>query len=128
MAHVVRQAVSDAIQNHLQDPRIKGLITVTEVDMPPDLKSADVYISIIGTDEKQQKLTFQAIEHASGHIRSLIAPQLVVRFLPTLRFHHDDRLKKTMQTMAIFDEIERRRQEDDPHHRPESELPNKSDG
>ena len=55
MARVIKEAVSDIINNHLQDPRIEGFISVTEVKIEPDLKKADVFLSIMGkTSAKQQ--------------------------------------------------------------------------
>ena len=105
MARVIKEAVSDAIQNHLQDPRIEGMISVTEVNMPPDLKTADVHISIIGTDEAGQRKTFKAINHASRHIQALVSKQLTTKFCPHLHFHMDDRLKKVAETMKIINEV-----------------------
>jgi ribosome-binding factor A len=46
VARVVKEVVSDAIANHLNDPRIEGFVSVTRVDMSADLRSADVYLSI----------------------------------------------------------------------------------
>ncbi|MHC4355618.1 MAG: ribosome-binding factor A [Planctomycetota bacterium] len=54
VARVVKEAVSDAIANHLSDPRIEGLVSVTEVDVAPDMRTADVYVSILGKNEASQ--------------------------------------------------------------------------
>jgi len=72
VARVVKEAVSDAISNHLNDPRIEGLISVTKVEMAADLRHADVYVSIFGKDEAAQNKTFTAIRHARSRIRSVI--------------------------------------------------------
>jgi len=100
----VREAVSDAISNHLSDPRIEGLVSVTRVDMAADLRSADVYISIFGKDEAAQNKTFAAIEHAKSRIQSLLASRVQSKFCPVLRFHKDDKFKKTLETMKLIDE------------------------
>jgi ribosome-binding factor A len=104
MARVVKEVVSDAIINRLSDPRIEGFVSVMEVHLPPDLRSADVYLSIFGKDEKTSHLTFTAIEHAAPKIQSLLAHRLETRYCPTLRFHESDKLKKTIETMKIIDE------------------------
>ena len=104
VARIVREAVSDAISNHLSDPRIEGLVSVTRVDMAADLRSADVYISIFGKDEATQNKTFAAIEHAKSRIQSLLASRVQSKFCPVLRFHKDDKFKKTLETMKLIDE------------------------
>lgn len=105
MARVVREAVSDIINNHLQDPRIEGFISITEVKIEPDLKKADVFLSIMGKTPERQNLTFTAIQHAAGRIQALLGDYVKSRFCPHLSFHIDDRLKKTMETLRLIDEI-----------------------
>ena len=104
VARIVRESVSDAISNHLSDPRIEGLVSVTRVDMAADLRSADVYISIFGKDEATQNKTFAAIEHAKSRIQSFLAGRVQSKFCPVLRFHKDDKFKKTLETMKLIDE------------------------
>lgn len=105
MARVIKEAVSDIINNHLQDPRIEGFISVTEVKTEPDLKRAEVFVSIMGQDAKKQRLTFSAIQHAAGRIQALLGDYVKARFCPHLYFHEDDRLKKTMETLKLIDEV-----------------------
>jgi ribosome-binding factor A len=105
MARVVREAVSDIINNHLQDPRIEGFISITEVKIEPDLKKADVFLSIMGKTPAKQQLAFTAIQHATGHIQALIGDYVKSKFCPHLSFHIDDRLKKTMETLRLIDEV-----------------------
>lgn len=105
MARVVKEAVSDIINNHLQDPRIEGFISITEVKIEPDLKKADVFLSIMGASAKKQNAAFIAIKHAAGHIQSLMGNYIKSRFCPHLSFHLDDRLKKTMETLRIIEEV-----------------------
>lgn len=104
MARVVKEVVSDAIRNRLSDPRIEGFVSVMEVHLPPDLRSADIFLSIFGKDDKTSHLTFIAIEHAAPKIQSMLAHRLETRYCPTLRFHETDKLKKTIETMKIIDE------------------------
>ena len=104
MARVIKEAVSDAIANRLSDPRIEGFVSVTRVETTPDLRNAEVYISIFGRDEASQKKTFAAIEHARSRIQSLLAVKLESKFCPVLRFQMDEKFKKTLETMNIIDE------------------------
>jgi len=104
VARVVKEAVSDAISNHLNDPRIEGLISITKVEMTTDLRHADVYVSIFGKDEAAQNKTFAAITHARSRIQSLVAGKLQSKFCPVLCFHEDEKFKKTLETMKLIDQ------------------------
>jgi len=102
---VVKEAVSDAITHHLNDPRIEGFVSVTSVDVAPDMRNADVYLSIFGKDEAGQNRTFVAIEHARSRIQSLLASKVQSKFCPVLHFYRDEKFKKTLETMRLIDEV-----------------------
>ncbi|GAG40957.1 unnamed protein product [marine sediment metagenome] len=104
VARVVKEAVSDAIANHLNDPRIEGFVSVTRVEMGPDLRSADVYLSIFGRDDSAQNKTFSAITHAKKRVQSLVAGRLQRKFCPVLHFYKDEIFKKTLETMKLINE------------------------
>jgi ribosome-binding factor A len=104
VARVVKEVVSDAIANRLGDPRIGGFVSVTEVDMAPDLRNADVYISIFGKDDAGQNKTFAAIIHARNRIQSLLADRLQSKFCPVLNFYRDEKFKKTLEIMKLIDQ------------------------
>jgi ribosome-binding factor A len=104
VARVVKEAVSDAVANHLNDPRIEGLVSVMRVEVAADLRNADVYISIFGKDETAQKKTFAAITHAKNRIQSLLAHKMQSKFCPVLRFHRDEKIKNTLETIRLIDQ------------------------
>jgi len=118
IARVIKEVVSDAVANHLSDPRIEGFVSVTRVEMTADLRSADVYLSIfgsspapqrdakmeIGKDDSIQNKTFAAIVHAKSRIQSLLGAKLQCRFCPVLRFHLDEQFKKSLETMKLIDQ------------------------
>ena len=58
---IVRDAVADIIQNRLNDPRICGFVTVTEIDISPDIRNADIYVSVMAETEADQRKTFEAV-------------------------------------------------------------------
>lgn len=125
IARVVKEAVSDAINHHLSDPRIEGFVSVTRVDVAPDLHNADIFISIFGRDEKGQNKTFAGIQHASKRIRSLLAGKLQSKSCPVLHFYKDEIFKKTLETMRLIDEATRELEERYPDD--EDEDDNKDD-
>ena len=103
VARIVREAVSDAIAHRLSDPRIEGFVSVTRVELTPDLRSANVYISVFGRDQASQNKTFAAITHARSRIQALLAGRIQSRFCPVLHFYTDEKFKKTLETMELID-------------------------
>ncbi len=105
IGRVIKEVVSDAIANHLGDPRIEGLVSVTRVSVAADLRVADVYLSIFGGDPAAQNMTFQAIIHARPRIQALLGEELRSKFCPVLRLHLDEAFKKTLETMRLIDQV-----------------------
>lgn len=103
VARVIKEAVSDAIARHLSDPHIDGFVSVTRVELTPDLRNANVYLSIFGKDQASQNKTFAAIEHAGSRIQTLVAAWLHSKFCPVLHFYTDEKFKKTLETMELID-------------------------
>ena len=113
VARVIKEAVSDAIANHLNDPRIEGFVSVTRVEIAADKRNAYVYLSIFGKGETSQNRTFAAIEHARSRVQSLLAGKLQSKFCPVLHFSRDEKFKKTLETMRLIDQAAcERRQKD----------------
>jgi len=115
VARVIREVVSDAIANHLNDPRITGFVSVTRVEVMADLRSADVYLSIFALDDGAKDKTFAAVTHARTRIQSFLAEALESKFCPVLRFHVDEQFRKTLDVMKLIDEVagERRKKDAD---------------
>ena len=103
VARIVKEAVSEAIAHHLNDPRISGFVSVTRVDMTTDLRNANVYISVFGSNEAGQNKAFIAITHAKSRIQSILASQIQSKFCPVLHFYKDEKFKKTLETMKLID-------------------------
>lgn len=103
-ARVVKETVSDAITHHLGDPRIQGLVSVTRVAVAADLRSADVYVSILGENEAAQKRTYAAITHARSKIQALLADRWRMKFCPVLRLYRDEKFKQMLETMRLIDQ------------------------
>ena len=106
IASVIQGSVGNIIIHKLDDPRIEGFVSVTKVEIAPDLKNATIYISIFGKDEKKQQLTFKAIRHAHSRIQSLLAKELNAKFCPSLHFKQDTQLKKSIETFNIIDQAQ----------------------
>ena len=107
---MVKEVVCEAIRSHLSDPRITGFVSVTKVEMAPDLRSAEVYLSILADTEAAQRKTFAGITHASKRIQSLLGARLASKFCPTLYFHRDEHFQKTLEVMRLIDEVAHERE------------------
>jgi ribosome-binding factor A len=113
VARVIREVVSDVVANHLNDPRITGFVSVTRVEVAPDLRSAEVYLSIFASDEGAKDRTFAAITHARTRIQSFLAEALESKFCPVLRFQEDAQFRKTLEVMRLIDQVASERQTKD---------------
>ena len=83
-----------------------GLISVNDVDVAGDLKSATVYISILGNPE-QQKRGFQMLTEHRIRIQGLVARAVVLKYTPTLRFVFDDSIVRGNRVLQIMEELEK---------------------
>jgi len=101
-ASLIKQSVSKVVLYELNDPRMKATITVTRVKVTPELRSADVYVSLMGSDA-DITATYRALRHASGHITSLVGSRLSFRNTPVLRFILDDSLKRGFDVTQLID-------------------------
>ncbi len=103
VASEVRQIVSDAIRDRLQDPRVSSMTSVTRVKVSPDLDWARVHVSILGS-AAVQKTTRAALTSAAGYIQGILARSLHTRQCPRLVFLLDDSLKRGNEVMRIIDD------------------------
>jgi ribosome-binding factor A len=110
---LIKEAVSDIIMNRLSDPRIEGFVTVTEVNVSPDIRNADIYLSVMAADEVIEKRTHIAIRHATKHIQSMLAERMTTRFCPILRLLKDEKIKKTLDTLRVIEEAAQEYREKD---------------
>ncbi len=96
-----------AILYRLKDRAVdmKGLISVTEVDVAPDLKTAYVYVSIYGTGEEQTKRSFAALQENAGFIRHELAQVMRMRTVPALTFRMDGSMNYGAKMDELFKKI-----------------------
>lgn len=113
VARVVRESVSDTIANRLNDPRIEGFVSVTEVDMSPDLRNAYVFLSVMADNDVARRKTFTAIEHATKHIQARLSHKITSKFCPRLHFREDTKMKNTLETLRMIDEATKEIEEKD---------------
>lgn len=102
-AEAIRGVVSMAILAEIRDPRVKD-VTVTHVEVAPDMRSAKVHVSIMG-DERQQNLSLRGLQSSAGFLQSKIAERIDTRYTPRLMFVLDQGVKKSIEIARILKEV-----------------------
>jgi ribosome-binding factor A len=100
---MLREELDDIIRREVKDPRI-GFMSITNVDVPPDLRTARVYISVLGTDQERRD-TLDALRSAAGFIRHHLKPRLRMRQIPDLEFRDDRSMEYAEQISATLREL-----------------------
>ncbi len=98
----MREVLSDAITKDLQDPRV-GFVTVTGVKTSPDLRSARVYVSILGDDEERAG-SLAGLESARGFLQARVSQALRLKHTPTLTFGYDESVDRGMRISELLDQ------------------------
>jgi ribosome-binding factor A len=102
-AEAVREVVSMAILTQVRDPRVKD-VTVTRVEMAPDMRSAVVHVSVMGNDAKQQ-LALRGLASSAGFLQSQIAERIETRYTPRLTFKLDGGIKRSLEIARVLDDV-----------------------
>ncbi|WP_425060904.1 Ribosome-binding factor A [Sporomusa carbonis] len=99
----IKQEISQIILTELKDPRI-GFVTVTRVEVTGDLRSAKIYISLMGSDE-QKAATWAGLTHSLGYMRTEIGKRIRMRFTPELTLHLDESLEYSARIQELITKI-----------------------
>jgi ribosome-binding factor A len=102
---LLKRAIGEAIRRefHVNDV---GLISVADIDVGGDLKSAVVFITILGNAE-QQKRGLHVLEENRIRIQGLVARSVVLKYTPTLKFVVDDSIVRGNRVLQILEELEK---------------------
>lgn len=113
---LLKEVISEVIRKEVRNPHVNELLTVTRVQITPDLRHAKVYISVIG-DETDKIATLEALNSAAGFIAVQSSRKVVMRYFPELKFKLDDSVEKHMRIeeimKALASEREKRKPDDD---------------
>ena len=98
MGEFLREEVTDIIRTELDDPRL-GFWTITHVEVSQELRSARIFVSVLGTEQERTD-TLKALRGAAGFIRTHLKPRMRTRTIPDLDFRDD-------RSMEHAEEIDR---------------------
>jgi ribosome-binding factor A len=91
VGELLREELTDIIRKEMDDPRL-AFWSITHVDVTPDLRSARVYVSVLGTED-ERAATIAAMKSGSGFIHRHLKPRLRMRQIPSLEFRDDRSLE-----------------------------------
>ena len=102
-AEAIREVVGMSILTDLRDPRIQD-VTVTFVEVSPDMRLARVHVSVMG-DEKKQNLSLRGLQNAAGYLQQKINARIDTRYTPRLKFVLDQGVKNSLAVTRILKEV-----------------------
>jgi ribosome-binding factor A len=102
----IAHEINAMLAGELKDPRLEGMVVVSEVRVQSDMKHARIFVHVPGTS-KEQSDAVKALEHASGYIRSEIIERLQVRRLPELHFALDLSQEHVQRVEQLLREVKK---------------------
>mgnify|MGYP000870044291 CR=1 FL=1 len=106
VAELIREVVSDVVNNDAKDPRIQG-VTITEVKMSSDLKTARIYFCCLADGKTEIHLA--GLQSAEGFIRKRLRDELDLKYIPQISFFYDssfdysDHINSLLKSVIIED-------------------------
>jgi ribosome-binding factor A len=102
----IREELARVLREEATDPRLR-LLTLTRVDVAPDLTQARVFWSVMEAEGAAPVEAVQAgLEGAASFLRTRLARELRLRRMPSLSFRHDPSLRLGARTLALLHELE----------------------
>jgi ribosome-binding factor A len=102
---LLKREIGEAIRREIPVAQA-GLVTVNDVDVSGDLKSARVYLSLLGTEE-QKKVAIDLLNHNRVRIQGLMAKSVVMKQTPRIRFLYDESVSRGNRVLTIIEELEK---------------------
>ncbi len=101
---LLRAEIAQLLQREVSDPRLGGLISITSVEVSPDLRFARVFVSIYGPEEERQG-AMRALERATPFIRRALREHIPsLRHIPMLSFRRDDSIERGVRVSGLLRE------------------------
>ena len=106
----IMRVISKVLLEEVKNPKIKGLVSVTEVDVTEDLKFADAYFSILpplNSDEKQydNEEILEALNEIKGFLRKRVAEEVDIRYTPEIRVKLDNSMENAMKITKLLNDL-----------------------
>lgn len=100
----VKKVISQLLYNGIKDPRINSMVSVTKVEVTRDLSYANIYISVLGSEEEKAS-ALEGLQSAKGYIRKEIGRNLKLRHVPEPRIFLDESIEKGIEMTELIKEV-----------------------
>ena len=107
LASSIHRLLQEKIARGLNDPRVRGLVTVTRVEMLDEGRIARAYVTVMPEDKAE--LTMHGLRDATNHLRRAVMSKIRVRLMPKLEIYYDSQLKRQTAVLAAIAKVERER-------------------
>jgi ribosome-binding factor A len=98
----IQRELADLLRLHVKDPRI-GMVTVTGVEVSPDLSHAKIFVTHLAGHEKAADVV-EALQHTAGYLRSELSHRLDLYTVPQLHFTYDDAIESGLRLSKLIDD------------------------
>ena len=109
VAEAIREGVATFLAEGAKDPRLRGFVTVTAVDVTRDLRHATVFVSVMGDDEAR-KSTFEGLASVATHLRSLLGRSLRLHSAPEIVFKADESIARASRIEQLLAQVRNERE------------------
>ena len=103
VSHQLQREIALIIQRELKDPRL-GFVTITTIELSNDLSHAKVAFSCLGGPEERTR-SQEALNRATGFIRSLVKKRLRLKIIPAITFRYDETIAQSVSLFAKLDQL-----------------------
>lgn len=104
VGEAIREEIATFLAESAKDPRIIGFVTVTGVEVTPDLRHAKVFVSVMGS-EAEKIATFEGLASTASHLRSRVGRALRLRVAPEIHFREDESVARAARIESLLAEI-----------------------
>ena len=102
VADLIQRELAELIRLELRDPRV-GMLTITSVDVSPDLSHAKVFVTLLQKEKVAE--TLQGLQRAAGYLRSQLARRMKLYTTPELRFAYDESVERGDHLSQLIDSV-----------------------
>lgn len=105
---LVRRIVSEKLIKDIGVYKVER-VTVTDVEMSPDLRHAKIFFSILADDEEEKQEIFLALKKTKSEVRYILGQEIDLRFVPELQFELDETAEKAARIEELINQIREQR-------------------
>ena len=101
---VFKREISKLLEREVNDPRLSNFISLTRVEISPDLRNAKVFVSVLG-EENSKLEVIEGFNDASNFLRRKLSASIRLRIIPHLSFYYDDSIEQGAKVLKVLDQV-----------------------